>query len=127
MPGVHWGNGFITDPAALASPAAAGLPRLSRRDGQAVRGGRGDARCQGARACTGALWSPPHPTQTPPISPPPPPPPLTSAAPFLDVVLTKPYLNQIVLSPHIYCPCVTAATACFSGDCLLQALDTSYG
>lgn len=34
---------------------------------------------------------------------------------------------QVVLAPHIYCPEVSGATECFSGQPLYDALDKSFG
>ena len=32
----------------------------------------------------------------------------SSAKPFLDAIMSKPYLTQVVLAPHLYCPAVSA-------------------
>jgi len=34
---------------------------------------------------------------------------------------------QVVLAPHVYCPEVSGATACFSGQSLYDSLDKSVG
>jgi hypothetical protein len=40
---------------------------------------------------------------------------LSSAEPFLTAVLDKPYVAQVVISPHFYCPRVTTDNAAFAG------------
>ena len=36
----------------------------------------------------------------------------SSAQPFFDAILDKPYLAQIVLAPHLYCPAVRIRSIC---------------
>ena len=80
IPGVHWGNGFVTDGAALAKVA-------------------------------------PYTGGSPPGNP----------ASFLETALGRPWVSQLVLSPHIYCPAVSQAIDCYNGPCFLDSLRTSYG
>lgn len=46
---------------------------------------------------------------------------------FFDTLLTKPYVNHVVISPHIYPPSVTGATSNFSGIGLYKRLSDSFG
>ena len=41
--------------------------------------------------------------------------------------MSKPYLNQVVLSPHIYGPSVTNATTDYYGSGLYNRLSSSFG
>jgi len=77
--GVHWGNGFVTDPGVLGKVAAS----------------------------TG--WVP------------------GSPAAFFEAALGRPWISQLVISPHIYCPAVSGAIQCYSGPCLHASLRSSYG
>lgn len=52
---------------------------------------------------------------------------LSSARPFFDTLLTKPYLNQVVISPHVYPPSVTGATQNYAGPGLYSRLTNSFG
>ncbi|KAK9811812.1 hypothetical protein WJX72_010558 [[Myrmecia] bisecta] len=54
---------------------------------------------------------------------------LSDPRPFLDQLVTKPYVNQIVITPHIYCPSVTEATKdlCYAGEALWYHLDLGAG
>ena len=80
IPGVHWGNGFVTDGGVLAkiAPYTGGAP-------------------------------PGNPTA------------------FLEAALERPWISQLVISPHIYCPAVSNAIDCYSGPCFHDSLRTSYG
>ena len=75
VPGVHWGNGFITD------------GEVAARRG----------------------------LQTPNA--------------FFDAAIGAgaPWLRQLALAPHIYCPRVSGTADCFEGRCLFEALDASFG
>lgn len=46
---------------------------------------------------------------------------------FFTQLAAKPYVNQVVLSPHIYPPSVTNATSNYSGSGLYNRLSTSFG
>lgn len=52
---------------------------------------------------------------------------LSDATTFFQQILSKPWLKQLVLAPHIYCPGVTSATVCYNGTDLYNGLDQSYG
>ncbi len=52
---------------------------------------------------------------------------LSSAKPFFDTLLSKPYLNQVVISPHVYPPSVTGASQNFTGAGLYNRLSNSFG
>lgn len=52
---------------------------------------------------------------------------LSSPKAFFDALMTKPYLNQVVISPHVYPPSVTGATQNFSGSGLYNRLTNSFG
>ena len=47
--------------------------------------------------------------------------------PFFKALFSKPYLNQVVISPHIYGPSVSLATDNFSGPGLWNHLSASFG
>ncbi|KAG1680164.1 hypothetical protein FOA52_000277 [Chlamydomonas sp. UWO 241] len=47
--------------------------------------------------------------------------------PFFQSLMSKPYLNQVALSPHVYGPSVTFAAADYSGDSLFNRLSNSFG
>lgn len=76
VPGVHWGNGFVSD--------------------------------EGLAAKRGGL-------QTPNA--------------FFDAAIEgkAPWLKQLVLAPHVYCPRVSGAVECYEGQCLFESLDRSFG
>jgi hypothetical protein len=46
---------------------------------------------------------------------------------FFTSLMSKSYLNQVVLSPHVYGPSVTGATANYSGSGLYNRLSSSFG
>ena len=52
---------------------------------------------------------------------------LSDPNPFFQALLHKPYLNQIVISPHIYPPSVTGASKDFVGPGLWKRLSSSFG
>ena len=52
---------------------------------------------------------------------------LSDPNPFFKGLANKPYLNQVVLSPHVYPPSVTNAGSNFSGSGLYNRLSTSFG
>lgn len=52
---------------------------------------------------------------------------LSDPRPFFDILLTKPYLNQVVISPHVYPPSVTGANPNDIGDVLNKRLSDSFG
>eukprot|EP00798_Chlamydomonas_sp_ICE-L_P006250 gene6250-2875_t len=47
--------------------------------------------------------------------------------PFFDALFSKPYLNQVVISPHVYGPGVTNEGSNFAGAGLYNRLSTSFG
>ena len=48
---------------------------------------------------------------------------------FFDAAIEggAPWLRQLVLAPHVYCPRVSGAADCFEGECLFDSLDRSFG
>ena len=52
---------------------------------------------------------------------------ISSAKPFFDKLVEKPYISQVVLSPHIYCPSSSKASDGFAGAELFERLDRSFG
>lgn len=46
---------------------------------------------------------------------------------FFQSLASRPYLNQVVLSPHVYPPSVTGAGTNFNGNGLYNRLSTSFG
>ncbi len=52
---------------------------------------------------------------------------LSDPNPFFQALASKSYLNQIVLSPHVYPPTVTNATADYYGTGLYKRLSNSFG
>ncbi len=46
---------------------------------------------------------------------------------FFDTLLTKPYVNQVVISPHVYPPSVTGANSDYTGSGLYARLNESFG
>jgi aryl-phospho-beta-D-glucosidase BglC (GH1 family) len=52
---------------------------------------------------------------------------VSSAKPFFEVVVTKPYIAQVVLAPHIYCPSSSKAADGYAGGDLYGRLDDSFG
>ncbi|MBA2727273.1 MAG: cellulase family glycosylhydrolase [Parachlamydiaceae bacterium] len=52
---------------------------------------------------------------------------LSNPKSFFDTLLTKPYLNQVVISPHVYPPSVTGAGQNFTGAGLYNRLTNSFG
>lgn len=52
---------------------------------------------------------------------------LSDPNPFFTQLATKPYINQVVLSPHIYPPSVTNAGTDYIGAGLYNRLSTSFG
>ncbi len=47
--------------------------------------------------------------------------------PFFQALLQKPYLNQVVISPHVYPPSVTGSPATDRGAALFKRLSDSFG
>lgn len=52
---------------------------------------------------------------------------LSNPRSFFDTLFTKPYLNQVVISPHVYPPSVTHANSDYSGSGLYTRLSESFG
>lgn len=52
---------------------------------------------------------------------------LSDPNPFFQALLQKNYLNQVVISPHVYPPSVTNATQDYAGPGLWNRLSTSFG
>lgn len=52
---------------------------------------------------------------------------LSDPNPFFQALLTKPYLNQVIISPHVYPPSVTHTSIDYSGTGLWNRLSTSFG
>lgn len=52
---------------------------------------------------------------------------LSNPSSFFNTLLTKPYLNQVVISPHVYPPSVTGASQNYSGSGLYNRLTASFG
>jgi hypothetical protein len=52
---------------------------------------------------------------------------ISSAKPFFDKLVEKPYISQVVLSPHIYCPSSSKASDGYAGKELFERLDRSFG
>ncbi len=52
---------------------------------------------------------------------------MSNPSAFFNALFTKPYLNQVVISPHVYPPSVTGATQNFSGPGLNARLSESFG
>mmetsp|Transcript_13633 Transcript_13633/g.41196 ORF Transcript_13633/g.41196 Transcript_13633/m.41196 type:complete len:948 (-) Transcript_13633:1152-3995(-) len=46
---------------------------------------------------------------------------------FFSTLLTKPYLNKVVISPHVYPPTITNAASSFSGAPLNSRLSSAHG
>jgi hypothetical protein len=52
---------------------------------------------------------------------------LSDPKPFFDALLSRPYHNQVVISPHVYPPSVTHETQNFTGKGLYNRLSNSFG
>lgn len=52
---------------------------------------------------------------------------LSDPNPFFKALLTKPYINQVVISPHVYPPSVTGASTNYAGPGLWNRLSNSFG
>lgn len=52
---------------------------------------------------------------------------LSDPNPFFKALMTKPYLNQVVISPHVYPPSVTGASSNYAGPGLWNRLSESFG
>eukprot|EP00890_Picochlorum_soloecismus_P002424 jgi/Picsp_1/3182/NSC_06022-R1_glycoside hydrolase len=52
---------------------------------------------------------------------------LSDPSPFFDTVLSKPYRNRVILSPHVYPASVTYHFETSSGEALYDRLTTSFG
>ncbi len=52
---------------------------------------------------------------------------LSDPNPFFQALLQKPYVNQVVISPHVYPPSVTGASSNYSGPGLWNRLSASFG
>jgi aryl-phospho-beta-D-glucosidase BglC (GH1 family) len=52
---------------------------------------------------------------------------LSDPTSFFEALLEKPYLNQVVISPHVYPPSVTHAADNYTGEGLYKRLSDSFG
>ena len=52
---------------------------------------------------------------------------LSDPNPFFTALLSKPYVNQVVISPHVYPPTVTGASTNYTGSGLWNRLTNSFG
>ena len=53
---------------------------------------------------------------------------MSDARPFFNALLKKPYLDRVVISPHVYGPTVSGRTdKVYLGEKLWEALDNSFG
>ncbi|EIE25050.1 glycoside hydrolase [Coccomyxa subellipsoidea C-169] len=52
---------------------------------------------------------------------------MSNPNPFFTTLLSKPYLNNIVISPHYYPPSISKATSQFTGPNLWNRMSTSFG
>ncbi|CAL5222764.1 g5176 [Coccomyxa viridis] len=52
---------------------------------------------------------------------------LTDPKPFFNTVLTRPYANQVVISPHYYPPSISGQTMNYTGVGLFYKMQTSFG
>lgn len=52
---------------------------------------------------------------------------LSDPNPFFQALMQKPYLNQVVISPHVYPPSVTGASNNYYGTGLWNRLSSSFG
>jgi hypothetical protein len=52
---------------------------------------------------------------------------LSDPNPFFQALMAKPYLNQVVISPHVYPPSVTGQTTDYAGPSLWNRLSESFG
>jgi len=52
---------------------------------------------------------------------------LSDPNPFFKALMQKPYLNQVVISPHVYPPTITGATTDYTGTGLWNRLNESFG
>ncbi|CAL5227268.1 g10199 [Coccomyxa viridis] len=52
---------------------------------------------------------------------------LTDPNPFFNTVLTRPYANQVVISPHYYPPSISGQTMNYTGVGLFYKMQTSFG
>lgn len=52
---------------------------------------------------------------------------LSDPTPFFEALLEKPYVDQVVISPHVYPPSVTHAAENYTGEGLYKRLSDSFG
>lgn len=52
---------------------------------------------------------------------------LSDPNPFFQALLEKPYVDQVVISPHVYPPSVTYASQDYQGEALWNRLSSSFG
>jgi hypothetical protein len=52
---------------------------------------------------------------------------VSDATPFFEAAVAKPWINQAVLAPHIYCPSSSKAIDGFRGQEMYDRLDNSFG
>lgn len=52
---------------------------------------------------------------------------VSDASPFFETLLTKPYLNNVIIAPHIYGPSITRSNSRYAGSDLYSAVSSSVG
>ena len=52
---------------------------------------------------------------------------VSDASSFFNELLTRPYVQQFIVGPHIYCGDVSGSTYATAGQALYSKLDTTFG
>lgn len=52
---------------------------------------------------------------------------IMSAQPFFSALLKKPYVNQVIISPHMYGPSISLNNRAHKGEILFKRMDESFG
>lgn len=52
---------------------------------------------------------------------------VSDASSFFNELLTRPYAQQFIVGPHIYCADVSGSSYATSGQALYSKLDTTFG